>query len=345
MYNVGVFPGKFVPPHRGHLNGILQAGTKCRKLYVVVSHDSNLDTELFKNSPIKQPTMQQKARWLSIELADLEHIKVVMLDETNIPLYPHGWKEWAKLLNQAVPEPFDVIFGGEPQYAEEGYTKYFPHVKYELYDTERTEYPISATRIRTNPFEHWDYILGAARPYVAKKVLLVGTESCGKTTLTKMLAKTFYTSWAQEEGRYYSARHMGGNEDVFTIEDFYNICWEQRQVEEHALKGANKIVFFDTDSVITQYYCKMYLGEYNPKIENLIDPTRYDLVMMMKPDVAWVADGLRWLDGDERRWQLHQELKQMYIDRGFANIIEVGGNYTERFNEAVKISKGLIQQS
>jgi len=37
MYNTGVVPGKFFPPHRGHLNQIISAATQCNKVYVVVS--------------------------------------------------------------------------------------------------------------------------------------------------------------------------------------------------------------------------------------------------------------------------------------------------------------------
>jgi HTH-type transcriptional repressor of NAD biosynthesis genes len=343
MYKVGVFSGKFTPPHRGHINAIIQAGTKCEKLYVVISHNAKLEEQLYAGTKVKPITLKEKARWLSVELSEFDHIKVIMLDEADIPVYPYGWELWSKKLNEVVGEKFDVIFGGEPQYADEGYTKYFPDVKYEIYDNTRSKYPISATDIRNNPYKYWDYILGVARPHFTKKVLITGSESCGKTTLTKMLAKIFFTSWAREEGRYYSTKYFGGNENVFELNDFYNICWEQRQIEEHALRTANKIAFFDTDAVVTQFYCEMYLGEKNPAIETMVDKNRYDLLLMMTPDVKWVADGFRWNNDDKIRMDLHNKLKQMYIDRGFGyKIIEIGGNYNERLNRAIEISNQLI---
>lgn len=127
--------------------------------------------------------------------------------------------------------------------------------------------------------------LGSARLYFAKKVLITGTESCGKTTLTKMLAKVLFTSWTQEEGRYYSARNMGGNELVFNENDFFEICLEQQRAEDLALRTANKIAFFDTDAVVTQYYCELYLGKKNQAIETMVDRNRYDVVLMLAPDV------------------------------------------------------------
>lgn len=341
MYKVGVVPGKFLPPHRGHLHTIVEASTRCEKLYVVVGQSADSD-ELCRKSGIEPLSLNLRAKWLSAELSDLQHIKVIAQDETHIDNYPNGWEEWAHLLAKTVPEHIDVVFGGEPEY-EIGYTKYFPEAKYELIDCDRSRYPISGTEIRNNPLKHWDYILGEARSHFCKKVLIIGTESCGKTTLTKMLAKLYHTSWAREEGRYYSTKYFGGNESLFEPEDFIHICEEQKEVENKAFRTANRISFCDTDATITQYYCKMYTGEQKKEIELFIDPKRYDLVIMMKPDVKWVADGFRFKSEQEERERLHKYLKSMYEDRGFKNIIEVGGNYNERLNTIIKIVDKMIK--
>jgi len=139
---------------------------------------------------------------------------------------------------------------------------------------------------------------------------------------------------------------MGGNETVFDLEDFYKICWEQRQIEDHAIRTANKIVFLDTDAVITQYYCVLYMGAPNPKIETLVDPSRYDLVLFLSPDAKWVADGFRWNEDEKLRWWLHEELMTMYKKRGFADkIVEIrGGDYQKRLQEAIEISNTLIHK-
>lgn len=342
MYKVGVFSGKFTPPHRGHLNAIINAATKCEKLYVVVSDNPVLTKQLCDESNLPIMDMLLRTKWLSKELQGFDHIKVVMLDETGIPIYPYGWELWQAKLKEVIPEKFDVIFGGELSY-KDNYNKYFPDVAYETYDCNREKYPISATDIRNNPLKHWYYILGSSRHFFAKKILIAGTESCGKTTITKYLAKIYHTSWSEEEGRYYSTKYLGGNEDVFTIKDFGMIAYQQYLADMDALHKANKVVFYDSDALITQYYAELYLGEKSDMVEKFIDPSRYDYVLFYTPDVKWVDDGFRWNNEDEVRKQLHLKLKNMYIEYGFGDkLIEISGNYNERLQKSIEFIDKIL---
>lgn len=92
MPKVGVYFGKFIPPHRGHLTAIVNAATKCQKLYVVVSDNRNRTERICKESGIKNISIELRLQWLSQELQDLNHIKVVALDETDLPEYPNDGK-------------------------------------------------------------------------------------------------------------------------------------------------------------------------------------------------------------------------------------------------------------
>lgn len=343
VYNVGVFPGKFLPPHRGHLCSILSASTKCKTLYVVISDRKDYCEKVCEENSIRPMPMVLRAKWLSQELQGLDNIKVLMLDEGGIPAYPGGTKEWSKLLIKIMPEPFDVIFGGDAVY-QKTYMGNFPSVAYDLIDRAETRFSMSATKIRSNPIKYWDYIMGSARAHFAKRVLVTGTESCGKTTLVKILGKIYHTSWTEEAGRSYSARHLGGNEDVFSPDDFEEIAREQIKLDNHALRTANKIVFFDTDAVVTQFYCGMYLRKTNPKIEEYVDHSKFDLVLYLTPDVPWIADGLRWKADPEERSSLDSLLHSMYMSRGFANKLHViSGTYNERLEQALELSDRLLQ--
>ena len=341
MPKVGVYFGKMIPPHRGHLNAILSAATQVQKLYVVVSDNKYKTQRICNEAGIPEIPVNLRMQWLKQELQDMPHIKVVKLDESDIPEYPNGWSEWTSLLQKAVNEDINAFFCGEHEYVE-NLKKYFPTSEVNLYDPERTNYNISATKIREDVIANWEHILGPARPFFAKKVLIAGSESCGKTTLTKALAKLYCTSWSEEVGRYYAQKYLGGDETIFTDNDFARIARQQLEQDYEALRSCNKICFFDTDATITQYYSILYMGHRNAEVESCIDPNKYDVVFLLKPDVTWVNDGQR-LNGDqEKREKLHERLKHMYIERGFEDkIIEIGGNYNERLNSIINHLGGI----
>ena len=55
-------------------------------------------------------------------------------------------------------------------------------------DPERVALPISATMLREDPVKHWDMLLPQAKAGLCHRVVLVGSESTGKTTLAQALA-------------------------------------------------------------------------------------------------------------------------------------------------------------
>lgn len=346
MYKTGVLAGKFLPPHRGHLSAIINAATQCEILYVVVSHSDSQTEKLCKDSRCDYMSGIMRATWLSQELQGFDHIKVLLLDESNIPEYPNGWAEWSQMLKEIVPAKIDVLFGGEPDYKKVN-NIWFPESDYVLFDFSRERYPISATMIRNNPLEHWDYILGSARPFFAKKILIAGTESVGKTTLTKYLAKIFHTSWSEEVGRYYSERYLGGREDGFSVEDFGRIAYLQYEADMDALRHANRVVFYDTDAVITQYYCQLYLNKTSEIVESCVDPSRYDAVFFLSPSVKWVDDGLRVNSEQSLREKLDIKLWNMYIERGFTNMFSIDGHgdYNKRLEQALAFTKYVLKEN
>ncbi|MEF9880404.1 MAG: AAA family ATPase, partial [Clostridia bacterium] len=258
------------------------------------------------------------------------------------PVYPNGWEKWSKRMREVVGEPIDAFFVGDMEYSHTLATN-FPEAKMELFDPKRTRYPISATDIRENILGNWHYILGAARPFFAKKVLIAGTESCGKTTLTKCLAKLFNTSWSEEVGRYYAEEFLGNDETIYTDMDFSRIAHIQYEQDYQALRTANKVCFFDTDATYTDYFSELYMGHRNELVEKYIDHTRYDLLIYLTPDVKWVADGQRLHGDEQKRKNLNDRLLQMYRENGFENkIVMVGGDYTKRLSDAIALVDDLL---
>lgn len=342
MYQTGVYFGRFLPPHRGHLYQIIEASTKCQNLIVVISDNAEQTRALCEADGLPEISYRLRKQWFSQQVQDMPHIQVRVLDESDIPVYPEGWQEWSKRMREVVCAPIDAFFVGDLSYSET-LASYFPEAKVELFDPSRTRYPISATEIRKNILGNWHYILGAARPFFAKKVLIAGTESCGKTTLTKCLAKLYNTSWSEEVGRNYARDYLGNDETIYTDEDFGRIAHIQYEQDYHALRSANKVCFFDTDATYTDYFSELYMGHRNELVEKYIDHTRYDRLFYLMPDVRWVADGQR-LNGDEdRRRILNDRLLQMYRDYGFGDKITIiSGDYNARLHKAIQLVDDLL---
>ena len=343
MYKTGVYFGRFLPPHRGHLYQMIEASTRCEKLVVVISDNANQTREICRQNGLPEISYRLRKQWFSQQIQDISHIVVRVLDETDIPVYPDGWELWSQRMRQVVGEPIDAFFVGDMEYGQTLAT-YFPESRVELFDPSRTRYPISATDIRENILGNWHYILGAARPFFAKKVLIAGTESCGKTTLTKCLAKLYNTSWSEEVGRYYARDYLGNDETIYTDEDFSRIAHIQYEQDYHALRTANKVCFFDTDATYTDYFSELYMGHRNELVEKYIDHNRYDLLIYLTPDVKWVADGQRLNGEEEKRRKLSKRLYDMYVSYGFGGkIVVVSGSYEQRLAQAIDLVDPLLE--
>lgn len=335
MFRTGVYFGRFLPPHRGHLYQMISASTQCEHLVVVISDNMEETKRICEKSNLPEISYRLRKQWISQQLQDMPHISVKVLDESNIPTYPNGWEQWSKQMREIVGAPIDAFFVGDDEYAEPLQT-YFTDCQVVCFDPSRTRYPISATDIRADIIGNWHYILGAARPFFSKKVLLAGTESCGKTTLTKCLAKLYNTSWSEEVGRYYARDYLGNDETVYTDEDFGRIAHLQYEQDYNALRHCNKVCFFDTDATYTDYFSELYMGHSNPLVEQYIDASRYDVLLYLVPDVKWVDDGMRLNGDEEKRRVLDRHLRQMYQRHGFGDkMIIVSGNYQQRLQRAV----------
>lgn len=340
MYKIGVFAGKFLPAHLGHLNTIIQASTLTKKLYVVISDNSKKTFKICGKHKLRQMPLLLRCKWLSQELSGFDNIEVVPMIEDEIKSYPYGIKEWSEKLLKIIPQPIDVVFGNEKEY-KETYMRFIPNAKYKTIDVDRKNINISATQIRSNCMGNFNFLINSAKKHFTKRVLITGTESTGKTTLVKCLSKMFNTCYSEEYGRYYARDYLGGNENLFTGEDFIKIIQIQQMQDEGCLNKANKIVFFDTDAVITQYYAKVYLGKELLKIEEFVDSDKYDVVFLMSPNVKWVADGQRFISDQKEREKMHELLKKMYESRGYKNkIIEINeSTYNKRLLKIIEYLK------
>nr|WP_256989272.1 AAA family ATPase [Bacillus sp. EB106-08-02-XG196] len=220
--SVGFFGGKFLPLHLGHVYAIVQASSIVDELYLVLSNSEKRDKELCRDTKMEYIPAQIRLRWLSKLAKDMPHVKVVSIEDFQ-GNDDYDWKEGAQLIKKVIGKPIDYVFSSETEY-NEIFKELYPVAKHFLIDPIRTHVNISASAIRKEGvFRHWEYIPDIVKPYFVKKVVVVGTESCGKSTLTKNLAKIYNTTYVEEYGRIV-CEELGGCDGIIVKEDYLQIA-------------------------------------------------------------------------------------------------------------------------
>ncbi|RIY31289.1 hypothetical protein CKF54_06990 [Psittacicella hinzii] len=157
---IGVIFGKFYPLHQGHLYMIDRARIECDYLYIFVCSDEKRDERLFWDSSLPvQPTREVRTSWVRRATEAYSNVEVYNLREDNIPSYPNGWFEWARVvqfhLDQLEHKP-KYVYTSEPQDAEN--YKYYLDLEAVLVDPARDYVPISGTECRRNIFTNFNYL-------------------------------------------------------------------------------------------------------------------------------------------------------------------------------------------
>src|SRR5690625_7974625 len=94
------------------------------------------------------------------------------------------------------------------------------------------------------------------KPDYTEKIGVVGIESCGKSTLARNLAQLFGTEYVEEYGRTVS-EEIGDGSTLLAEDHYKEIVFGDKQMEYQKIKKANKLLFIDSEAVVSQYYAKV----------------------------------------------------------------------------------------
>lgn len=194
IQKIGLIVGKFYPLHQGHINMILAAKLAVDELYVFVCSETDRDWELFLESEFtKAPSSEDRVNWAKEMLSGISGITVHGFNEDGIPAYPNGWQAWSDRLKttlHALNIQPTVIFSSELQ-DKDFYESYF-HTEVTLVDPPRDKFPVSATKIRTRPFQYWTYIPTMIRPFFTRTIV-IDADIFRNPTLLPAILKLFNT--------------------------------------------------------------------------------------------------------------------------------------------------------
>ena len=324
-YSNTVVIGKFMPPHYGHVYMIERALAVSKVVHVLVYTMESEPLPGFK-------------RWKALREHFANDNVIVQWIEKDLPQYPEEhpdfWNIWKNEIENAVKyittDKIDAIFGSED------YVKSLGNVlncKSHIVDKERKIVPISGTMCREDNFENWQYVIPEYRPNLVKSICFIGGESTGKTTLTRIMAKIFQTEWVSEYGREYVEK----NGDPTTTEEFLHISSQQRLNFSQKKRTANKLIFADTDSIVTQVFHKLYLGDFSKELDVNISLEDYDLYFLLPPTIPFYQDGTR----------LFQKKQKEQYDMLHAQLIKWKRNFVivaeEDLNKRIEIVKETIR--
>lgn len=333
-YKVGMYGGTFNPLHLGHVNDIITASNMCEKLYIVLSVSKDKNEINYK----------ERVMWLKNITQHMENVEVFSIFDENESKEDYDWEKGVNDVKSYINKPIDVVFCGDDYKGKNIWEKCYPKSK--IIYIPREEIHISSTEIRKNPFKYYEYLPKIVRMYYTKKVCIIGTESCGKTTLVRNLANYFNTTHVEEEGRYICDK--AGGIDNMQPYHYFQILSKHKESEYKALENANKVLLIDTDSLITLYYYMLDFKDESKEnsafkdiAENISLLNKYDLYIFLEPDVLWVQDGTRTYGEESVRKENNQKLKQL-LDKNNINYICINGDYETRYEKSKQIIKEMI---
>jgi NadR type nicotinamide-nucleotide adenylyltransferase len=172
-----------------------------------------------------------------------------------------------------------------------------------------------------------------------KRVVIIGAESTGKTTLAGALAEHYKTAWVPEFGRFYTeARQYRG--ERWRSEEFTFIAIEQARTEDALAEIANRVLLCDTDPFATAIWHERYLGTPSDAVLRVAAGRSYDLYVVTDVNTPFEQDDIR--DGESIRVWMHtrflDELSKMAVPT-----IVVSGAHEERLATAMRRIDDLLR--
>jgi NadR type nicotinamide-nucleotide adenylyltransferase len=194
-----------------------------------------------------------------------------------------------------------------------------------------------------------------------KKIVIIGAESTGKSTLCELLAQHYKTEWCPEFAREY----LLTNGTNYTFDDLEIIAKGQLALEAEYERKVNTLwqpstdgafinsqsltvihhsplLFIDTNMYVMKVWCEYVFGKCHQFILDEIVNKPYDFYLLCNIDLPWVQDELREYPDEKPRKELHHIYKDIMINQTTPWVEIKGNNYEERLTQAIDAVNKII---
>lgn len=169
-----------------------------------------------------------------------------------------------------------------------------------------------------------------------KRILILGPESTGKSTLAEDLANHYTEPWVAE----YAREYLEEIDRPYTYQDLLAIAKGQVASEDRLAKKAKEFLFVDTDLRVILVWSEHKYGKVDPYITQGISKRKYDLILVTNTDLPWTPDPLREHPEQEMRAYFLAKYLELAKQSGFPYQL-ISGNRSQRLEEAIKCCEAL----
>jgi NadR type nicotinamide-nucleotide adenylyltransferase len=185
-----------------------------------------------------------------------------------------------------------------------------------------------------------------------KKIVVIGPESTGKSTLCQQLAEHFETVWCPE----YAREYLLTNGKDYSYTDLLTIAKGQIAGEKNWAELLEKRAaplleqdydipyFIDTNMVVMKVWAEFVFNKCHPYIEEQLAKRKYDHYLLCQPDLEWEKDELREYPDLETRERLFFIYKN-YLEQQSIPWTLIKGKNKDRLQSAICTVNKILESS
>jgi HTH-type transcriptional regulator, transcriptional repressor of NAD biosynthesis genes len=354
---LGLVVGKFAPPHRGHQLVIDTALEHCDRVIVLV----------YGNPDFPDMPSQARAGWIRAAYSNRSDLEVFVpqnAPDNNADDFTQ--REFVRVWLEDRGFKPESVFGSEDYIT--GFAAHINVIPF-VVDLERVRVPTSGTEVRKIWRAYRESVKFVNEPPLfyttagdlelfaaleervshevltasqrwrepVHRVVLMGAESTGKSTLTSRLAQEFNEPFVLEYGREVWERKNGELEQS----DYTHIAERHREFEDVAIVKAKRFLFVDTNAITTAYLGSVYEGTVPDRVIELAREaeTRYHHVFLLADDIPFEQDG--WRDGAIWRSRSQSIIKYDLRARG-VYFTQIFGDLEARVDQVRAVLEGHV---